>query len=211
MKHFAGSHRRTRFLVVVSIATVLGACGGSATTVTTASESPTATTLGGEQQETTSAPVTNVAAGDSATTTTGALEALRGDLPPPCSYVDAAAMSTILGVEVTAEESFATDCFYEPVAGYGAGLDAHTGAFAVSEQECGYFLQTEPALPGEAVDPAPEYGELASVITTEYSTEIVACVAGAAISVSVSGVESGNEQQRLAAAQAILADMISKL
>lgn len=120
-------------------------------------------------------------------------------------------MSNILGVEVTTEESFATDCFYEPVAGYGAGLDAHTGALVVSEQECGDFLQTEPVLAGEAVETAPEYGELASVITTEFSTEIVVCASGAALSVTVSGVESGNEQQRLLAAKAILDDMLSQL
>ncbi len=190
-------------LLTCGLALVLSACGGSGSDATVDDGSDTTVA---QQGETTTSGA-NQGHADTTTTASGGLGEPIGDLPRPCEFISAEDMSTLLGVEVTSEEEYGSDCFYIPVAGFGAGFDAHTSALALSPEDCRFLLQTEPILPGETVEPATDYGDLASIITTATSTQIEVCAPEAAVMVTVSGSESDRHDERLAAARQIV-DMI---
>lgn len=134
-----------------------------------------------------------------------------GDVGHPCSFIDAAEMSTILHNEVEIDDSFETDCFYEPVGGYEAGLGVHSSVWMVPSTACPTLIQTEPIFPDQTVEPAPAYGEAAAIITSEGSLEIQTCTDVAAVFVIVSGTEGTSGVDRLATAKTIIDEILASL
>ncbi len=194
-----------RLLALLILTVIAGGCGGSSSSGSTNPSEP--------QDTTTTTPVPSDTVG-TPTTADGLIDVgeFRGDLPAPCSFLDGPTMTGILGSEVTVEESFGTDCFYEPVGGMAAGPSAQTSAWAMPEADCVNFLQTEPIFPGEVVAAAPGYGDRGTLITSEYSTSLDVCVAGAEVIVKIMGEPSvTTPEQRLAAAQAVLEAIVGQL
>lgn len=113
--------------------------------------------------------------------------AFLGDLAQPCTVISADEMSALLGGTVETDDTYATDCFYNPIETPSETFDVHTSTLALPDEACLELLQTEPILPGETVVPAPDYGDHASLITTESAAEIQACQGGIAFDVSVLG------------------------
>ncbi|KAA3637191.1 MAG: hypothetical protein DWP92_08300 [Armatimonadetes bacterium] len=129
----------------------------------------------------------------------------------PCSFIDAVEMSSILNNEVEVDDSFETDCFYEPVGGYGAGLGVHSSVYPVPSTDCPILIQTEPIFPDQTVEPAPAYGETAATITSEGALEIQTCTDVAAVFVIVSGTEGTSGVDRLATAKTIIDEILASL
>lgn len=198
----------SRLVLVVLLLLLVVACAGADPAGTSEAETP--------QTAVTEAPVAT-AAPPAAEAPPGTdapipgIEELVADLDPPCSHVDAKEASEILGTEVLAEESFGTDCFYEPTAGYGEGrLDAHLAVYNLPADDCPGALQTDPIFPGETVEPAP-YGDAASIIIGNYSTEIEVCTAGVYLFVAVSGDELTDPEADRVAAEALLELLLGRI
>lgn len=182
--------RRPRLLIVIVI--LSSACSGAGDPAgAPASESTPAESVAPTTVGVTTAPTT-----DPVTSTL--------DLAGTCTYIDAEEMTAILANEVTASEgNRPEECVYESAGGVLAGAYGLVTVAAVDVATCEFFLQTEP-LVNETVEPAPEYGPLASLIVDETFTRYDICVDGLSVIVQVNGYEAVSPQARLKAAGAIL-------
>ena len=129
-----------------------------------------------------------------------AFDPFLGDLPQPCTVISAEEIGAIVGTAVTADETFATDCFYEPTDVAAGGLTVHTSTLSFGD-ECSEFIQTEQFVPQESVEPAPEYGDLAALITTDGTSQYQVCADGVAFSVAVLGLFEPDGELRAIAAE----------
>ncbi len=121
-----------------------------------------------------------------------------GDLPEPCTVITAEEIGAVIGTAVTADDTYSTDCFYEPTDVAAAGLTVRTSTLAIGDA-CSEFIQTEPFVPGESVEPAPEYGDLAALITSDGTSQYQVCADGIAFSVAVIGSFESNDPRAIAA------------
>jgi hypothetical protein len=134
---------------------------------------------------------------------------LLGDLPQPCTLISSDEVAAVIGTDLVSDDTFATDCFYEPTDTSTGGATVHTATLALPADQCADFIQTEAFLPGEEVEAASGYGDLATLITTDHSAEYQVCSAGIAFSVSVNG-DSDNADQLKSLAADILNLLIER-
>ncbi len=188
-----------RAIVGLVLALVVAACGGSSSATTTE-----ATTSGSPSD----GSVTTVAAATS-DPLGGATNEPPGDVPPACTLATAAEVSGLLGTEVTAGETIGGECSYEPADGLSLFLTA--GAFPLSAAECATWLPSEALFEGEVVEPAPEFGDDAAIITAESRTDYFVCASGAAVTVEMIGPESMTAEEQKAAAAGVMNLILDRL
>lgn len=176
----------------LALALLIAGCGGDDTAPTTVAAAPTTSTA----SATTPPPTVE--------STTAASGSAALDLAPPCSYVDAAEASTILGTDVTASEDYGTDCFYEPSEGPGEGrMDAHLSFVGTHPTTCLEVLEIGSAL-DDATAEEGSYGDASLITENASATEIQVCLDTVYIFLSVYGDDSTDAGSTRAAAESFV-------
>ncbi len=183
-------------LMILTVALLAASCSGTDSADPTVTPTEAAAPGATDAPAATEAPATTPVATD-------APEESRGELAPPCSYIDSDEMAAVTGTEMVAEESYGSDCFYEATAGMTAGPDVHIGLYLLPAGECPEVLQTEPLFDDESVEPV-QRGDAAVLIVGTYSTEFEICHGGLYLDVAVLGDESTSAETRMAVAEAVV-------
>jgi hypothetical protein len=134
---------------------------------------------------------------------------VRDDVPPACELATAAEVSALVGVELAAGETMGGECSYEPAGEFSLFLTA--GAFPVPTEECAVWLPSEPLFEEETVEPAPEFGDHATIITAEFRTDYFVCASGTAVSVEMIGPETMTAEEQRSVAAGVMELMLGRL